>query len=193
MGNFLLKTISAFLSDKSTPEQKKHLQHLGRNSHDTLCEFLIHGSVFGIVVRIVESLTAKLVLEFIKDCEVGENIPSVFVVWLLVIFFWRLGYRCFYALLQIMSGPLPAAPVLWPCMPALFMPAVEFMFAWFSFVVLWMDVGSREMFAGNWLLFAIRGKLFLCLRRSKVCVNQEIECSLWQTTFGNAHGRSQRN
>lgn len=87
-----------------------------------------------------------------------------------------------------MSGPLPAAPVLWPCMPALFMPAVEFMFAWFSFVVLWMDVGSREMFAGNWLLFAIRGKLFLCLRRSKVCVNQEIECSLWQTTFGNADG-----
>lgn len=93
MGNFLLKTTSAFLPHKSTPEQKKHLQHLGRNSHDTLCEFLIHGSVFGIVVRIVESLTAKLVLEFIKDCEVGENIPSVFVVWLLGFFLgdWVIG------------------------------------------------------------------------------------------------------
>ena len=108
----MLKTTSAFLSCKSTPEQKKHLQHLGRNSHDTLCEFLIHSSIFGIVVRIVEPLTAKFVLEFVKDCKIKRNILSVFVVWLLRIFGGGLGYRWFYALLQIMSGPLPAAPVL---------------------------------------------------------------------------------
>jgi hypothetical protein len=34
------------------------------------------------------------------------------------------------------SGPLPAAPVLWPCvpelfMPELFMPELLFMFGWF--------------------------------------------------------------
>lgn len=62
---------------------KKHLQHLGRNSHDTLCEFLIHGSVFGIIVRIVESLPAKFVLKFVKNCKFKRNILSVFVVWLL--------------------------------------------------------------------------------------------------------------
>lgn len=88
IGNFLLKTTSAFLSHKNTPEQKKHLQHLGRNSHDTLCEFLIHSSIFGIIVRIVESLTAKLVLEFIKNCKIKRNILSVFVVWLFG-FIWR--------------------------------------------------------------------------------------------------------
>lgn len=86
MGNFLLKTTSAFLSHKSTPEQKNHSQHLGRNSHDTLCEFLIHGSVFGIIVRIVESLPAKFVLEFVKNCKVKRNILSVFVVWLLRVY-----------------------------------------------------------------------------------------------------------
>lgn len=74
---------------------KKHLQHLGRNGHDTLCEFLIHSSILGIVVRIVESLTAKVVLEFVKNCKVRRNILSVFVVWLLGGFFLEIGLDVF--------------------------------------------------------------------------------------------------
>jgi hypothetical protein len=63
----LLTTKSSAICSKHIPKRKSNLQHLRRNSHDAPSKFLIQSAVFGIVGGIIESLTTKLVLEFVKD------------------------------------------------------------------------------------------------------------------------------
>jgi hypothetical protein len=67
MGSFLLHMRSAVFFEIQS-KTKNNLQHFGCNSHDALGDFLVQGTVFGIVSGIVESLATKLVLEFIENC-----------------------------------------------------------------------------------------------------------------------------
>jgi hypothetical protein len=44
------------------------------------------------------------------------------------------------------SGPLPAVPVLWPCVPVLFMPELLFMFEWFMPALFMFEWFMPELF-----------------------------------------------